>query len=262
MTSLKKEINFLNATQNQTENFLSDQKISELEESLKMRDEFLSVASHELRTPITRILMGLGLMKKNNQIHDEKFLKYFKICEDSTQELITLMDNLMDVSRLRTGKLEIKRTKTNITNLMLNVLDNFKDPIRLNDNNVVFSHGGDIIGYWDQTRISQLFTHLVSNAVKYAPGKSIKIDLFQKDQNVFYEITDDGPGIPYQLQSKIFERFERASDYKRASGLGLGLYVSKQIVLAHNGEINLKSHPGKGTSFQVVLPIKQLYKKI
>lgn len=237
---------------------LSDKKrISELEESIRMRDEFISVASHELRTPVTKILLNLQFVKRTTDAMSDKLFKALDVCETSTKELISIMDNLVDVSRLRLGQLEIRRTKTNITGIVLNVLTKFKDQIRLSGNHVSFVHDGDIIGYWDQTRLDQLFTNLLSNAVKYAEGKPIKLELKVNEESVTFTISDEGPGIPYNKQPTIFERFERAADSRKISGLGLGLYVSRQIVEAHKGQITLESRPGKGAKFTVILPVKQ-----
>lgn len=239
-----------------TDKIIAQEKLNEAFESIRIRDEFISVASHELRTPVTRILLSLQLMKRTEQM-TEKMKKSMDLCEASTKELSVLMDNIVDVTRLRLGKLDIKRTKTNITSIMMNVLTKHKDQIRIAGNHVSFVHDGDIIGYWDQTRIEQLFTNFLTNSLKYASGKDIRIEMRLRDDFLHFSIEDDGPGIPVGMQNKIFERFERATDSKKISGLGLGLYVARQIVEAHKGEISLESSKGRGTIFRVVLPVKQ-----
>lgn len=255
-TPLKDENNKVIGYAKVSTDLTSKKRISELEESIRMRDEFISVASHELRTPVTKILLNLQLIKRMGEEAKERMLKSLDVCEQSTKELIGLMDNLVDVTRLRLGKLEIKRTKTNITTIVLNVLTKFKDNIRLSGNHVSFVHDGDMVGYWDQTRLEQLFSNLLSNALKYGEGKPIKMELRKEEDRILFSISDEGPGIPQQLQGKVFERFERAADSKKISGLGLGLYVSRQIVEAHKGEISLESQPGKGAKFIVSLPVK------
>lgn len=237
---------------------LNEKKIQDLEESIRMRDEFISVASHELRTPVTRILLSLQMMKrKNEEVVNNEYLKSINDCEASVKELISIVDNLFDVTRLRLGEIKIKRTKTNLTNVILNLLSTFKDDIRLSGNSVSFNHCGDVIGYWDQGRLDQLFHQLFSNSLKYAPGKPIKLELNLINDDAIFSIYDEGPGIPYDLQKKVFERFERAIDSSKISGLGLGLYLSKQIVESHKGEIFLESLPGKWTKFTVRLPLKK-----
>lgn len=257
LTALKNEDGDVIAFSKVTRDLSDKQRISELEESIRMRDEFITVASHELRTPVTKILLNLQFVKRTTDAMSEKLLKALDVCETSTKELISIMDNLVDVSRLRLGQLEIRRTKTNITTIVLNVLTKFKDQIRLSGNHVSFVHDGDIIGYWDQTRLDQLFTNLLSNGIKYAEGKPIKLELKCDGTSVLFSIQDEGPGIPYNKQPTIFERFERAADTRKISGLGLGLYVSRQIVEAHKGQISLESQPGKGARFTVVIPVKQ-----
>ena len=257
LTALKNDDGDVIAFSKVTRDLSDKQRISELEESIRMRDEFISVASHELRTPVTKILLNLQFVKRTTESMTEKLMKALDVCETSTKELISIMDNLVDVSRLRLGQLEIRRTKTNITTIVLNVLTKFKDQIRLSGNHVSFVHDGDIIGYWDQTRLDQLFTNLLSNGIKYAEGKPIKLELKCDGSSVLFSIQDEGPGIPYHKQPTIFERFERAADTRKISGLGLGLYVSRQIVEAHKGQISLESQPGKGARFTVVIPVKQ-----
>ena len=239
-----------------------EEKFEDLEGSIRMRDEFISVASHELRTPLTRILLRLQMMKRNGEGISEKHMKGLDECEDASKELIALMENLVDVTRLRLGKMEIKRTKTNITNTILEVISRYKDDIRFSGNHLSFNHDGDIIGYWDQGRLEQLFSNLLSNAVKYSQGKPIKMNLSLNGETIVFSIEDEGPGIPKELQHKVFERFERAHDSKKISGLGLGLYVSRQIVEAHKGEITLESEPGKGTIFRISIPLKKDVKKV
>jgi signal transduction histidine kinase len=231
--------------------------ISDLEDSLRMRDEFLSVASHELRTPVTKLLLNLQLVKRTGEGLTDRILKSLDVCEQSTKELIGLMDNLVDVTRLRLGKLELRRTKTNITTVVLNVLTKYKDQVRLGGHHVSFHHEGEMVGYWDQTRLEQLLSNLFSNALKYAAGSPIRLELKNLGDRILFTIADAGPGIPHHLQAKVFERFERAADSRKISGLGLGLYVSRQIVVAHRGEITLESAPGEGAKFSVTLPLKK-----
>lgn len=235
----------------------STQKIHELEDSIKMRDEFITLASHELRTPLTRLLLNLQMTKRHQVNLNERMLKSLRDCEKYAKELAGIIESLMDVTKLRLGKLDIRRTKTNISKILLNVVDKFKDEIRLAGNRVQINYDKDLIGYWDQVRLDQLISNLLSNAIKFGNGRPIHINLKKVDYHILFTIEDEGLGIPYQLQPKIFERFERAIDAHKISGLGLGLYICKQIVRAHNGEINLESHPGKGTTLKFYLPINQ-----
>ncbi len=233
-------------------------KLTELEDAIRIRDEFLSLASHELRTPLTKILLQLQLMKRLHSEIPQKIVKSLTDCETSSRELASLMDNLVDVTRLRLGKLHIKRTKTNIVTLMKNVLEKLKDDIRISGNYVHFRFDKELVGYWDQNRVEQLFSNLLSNALKFGDGKPIDIHLVERDGEINFKIQDQGEGIPYHLQPKIFERFERAVDPRKISGLGLGLYICRQIVVAHEGTIALESAPGAGATFKVSLPLKKL----
>lgn len=240
-----------------TRDITEKKKIEDLEDSIRMRDEFISVASHELRTPLTKVLLHLQLMKKNSDLSNEKLMKSLDVSEAAAKELAGIMDNLVDVTRLRLGKLEIRRTKTNVCNVVKNVITKFKDEIRLGGISLHFHHEGDIIGYWDQVRLEQLISNLLSNAIKYGNSSPIRMELKLLEENVIFSIADEGPGIPYDLQPRIFERFERAVGSRNISGLGLGLYVARQIISAHKGDISLESHPGKGARFTFRLPLKQ-----
>ena len=241
-----------------TRDLSEKKKLEELEDAIKIRDEFISVASHELRTPVTKLLMNIQMMKKlGDDIDKEKMLRYLSMCEHSTRELAILMDNMVDVSRLRIGKLVLRRTKTNFTNLVINEISSMKDEIRLSGSHVSFSHDGDVIGYWDQGRLQQVIHNLLGNAIKYGEGNPIKLQLRKSQDTIWLVISDEGQGIPYHLQPRIFERFERAVKSSNVSGLGLGLYVVKQVIVAHQGEINLESKPHKGTTITITLPLKK-----
>jgi PAS domain S-box-containing protein len=232
-------------------------KQTELEDAVRIRDEFLSLASHELRTPLTKILMQLQMIRRQPIDVPEKISKSLNDCETATKELASLMDNLVDVSRLRLGKLQVRRTKTNIVTVLKRVLEKFNHDIRLSGNHVHFRFEKEIIGYWDQGRLEQLFSNLLSNALKFGEGRPIDIFIGEEGENITFKIRDEGLGIPYHLQPKIFERFERAVDPRKISGLGLGLYVCRQIVVAHGGVISLDSSPGRGATFIVTLPLKK-----
>ncbi len=111
------------------------------------------------------------------------------------------------------------------------------------------------LGTWDRGRIEQIVVNLFSNAVKYAPKSVVGISVGNRNGNVFISVRDQGPGIPKEKQGMIFERFERATSSRSISGLGLGLYIVKQIVDAHHGEISVDSDTGRGATFTVTLPV-------
>ncbi len=204
--------------------------------------------------------MNVQLLKKSTDLINERVVKALDVCESGAKELVSVMDNLVDVTRLRLGKLELRRTKTNVSKILINVITKFKDDIRILGISVSLTHSGDIVGYWDQARLEQLFSNLLSNAIKFGEGKPIRMELKAVGDFVIFSIEDKGPGIPVHLQNKIFERFERAVGARNISGLGLGLYVSRQIVSAHKGEIVLESAPGNGAKFIVKIPLKQARK--
>lgn len=231
---------------------MSFQDVTELSKSIRVRDEFLSIASHELRTPITSMRMQLQLAERIPSAERmEKLLHIFGL---QTNRLTSLVEDLLDVSRIQAGSLSISPEPCNLSDVLkisaerLAVnFQNAKCPVELN-----IPDG--VTGVWDRRRIEQVFTNLMTNAIKYAPGRCMRISLSQKEGFVQIRFHDSGPGIAQEKQNQIFERFERAVSARNVSGLGLGLFIAKKIVSAHGGSIDVESEVGKGSAFTVTLP--------
>jgi signal transduction histidine kinase len=227
----------------------------EAKNAIRMRDDFLSIASHELRTPLTALNLQLYLLDKVTG-EDEKetdFDQIKKIIARAgflTKKLSTLQEVLMDLAQLRLGKLEIKREKCDIIPIVTDCVSQLNSVAVRGGSEIVFeSESSSIIGNVDCTRVGQVVTNLLSNAIKYGEGKAVQIKVFQKDEFAIVEVSDNGQGIPFNKQDQIFDRFERVNEDPAVSGLGLGLYISKQIVEAHQGSISVESNAGKGTKF-------------
>jgi PAS domain S-box-containing protein len=231
---------------------LSATKIAEenLRQAIVARDEFMSIASHELRTPLTALKLQLQIAQRINP--SEKSLS---ICLKQVETLSVLMDELLDISRIQSGKLNFTFKKTNLSKLVFNLCHIFEEAFKKENTELICEFQQDIDGIWDSFRIEQVITNLIANALKYAPGKPVKIYVQGNEDNAQLYVQDSGPGIPKEKQKKIFDRFERVGS-PSVSGLGLGLYISHQIVEAHGGTIDLKSDLGKGSTFIVTLPRK------
>jgi len=237
------------------------EKTSELEEALKTRDEFLSIASHELKTPITSIKMQIQMAQHRAATSGrasfdfDKLDKALAVTVGQVERLTQLIDDLLDISRIQAGKLSYDFEKTNFSAILNEVLEGFGQQLSVSKSDVKLYVDEELDGYWDRNRLEQVLVNLISNAAKYAVGSSIVIFAKRDGAKALISVQDFGPGIPKQKRGKIFERFERLGQSRNISGLGLGLYISKQIVLAHGGTIHLKPGEEKGATFVVSLPI-------
>lgn len=231
--------------------------------AIQTRDEFMSIASHELKTPLTSLYLQLQMLSRSirkqslTTIPVARLSKTLEICESQGKKLSDLLDELLDLTRIRLGRLELQKINMDFAEVARAIVENHKVEADRNGVRLEVTAFEEIYGFWDCTRIEQMISNLVSNALKYGCGKPVEI-LVQKDKKLSWcilQVKDQGLGIPIELQSKIFERFERAVEGNKISGLGLGLYISRQIVEAHGGTIHVKSEVGKGSIFTVSLPL-------
>lgn len=236
----------------------------DLRSALEARDTFISIASHELKTPLTSLKLQSQLSKKLvervgiNNMPPDQIQKLVEAPLTQANKLIKLINDILDISVINAGKLIIKRIPTNLSVLLQENLDSFKQQIEKSKNTLTLDIEPEVVGDWDAYRIDQVVSNLISNALKYAPGKPLFVSLKQANNEAILTVKDEGPGIHKDTQSKIFKRFERGVPASGVSGLGLGLYLAKQIVEGHDGEISVISEPEHGSEFIVRLP---LYKR-
>jgi signal transduction histidine kinase len=228
--------------------------------AIMVRDEFLSIASHELRTPLTSMYLQMQLLARNLRHLDlgEKGKQLEELSDGAlrqTRRLTSLLDQLLDLTRLRVGKLEIKPEKCDVVAIIREVVNQLSVEAARSGSLITIHSDGPLIGMFDSTRISQVATNLVSNAIKYGDGKEIDVRVSSVDDRVVIAVKDRGVGIPPEQHGRIFERFERADADPNVSGLGLGLYITKQIVSAHGGSIYVESELGAGSTFSVELKL-------
>jgi two-component system phosphate regulon sensor histidine kinase PhoR len=233
----------------------------QLEYALKSRDIFLSLASHELKTPITSLQMQLQLTKRNIDVKKntlptpDKLLKTIDTSLKQIGRLSTLVEDLLDVTRIEAGKLRFTFEPFDLSEALEQIIENHSSDILGSNCTISTSIESNVHGVWDRSRIEQIIVNLLSNAMKYASSKSIKVSLKKSGDEILFKVADSGPGIPEEMQERIFNRFERANASRNISGLGLGLYIVKQIVIGHGGRISLKSKVGEGSTFIVHLPL-------
>lgn len=233
----------------------------EAQEAIRARDEFFSIASHELKTPITSLKLLLQMNQRGVNPTTgtvppvEKLAKMLTTSLKHVDQLTHLVDDLLDVVKIRTGKFSFNFEPLNISDLVKELVERYSSAVAAAKCELELSIEPMIVGLWDRTRIEQVVVNLLSNAVKYAPGAPVKIKVNREGETARIVVQDLGPGIPAELQAKIFDRFERAIVSRKVAGLGLGLFIAKQIVESHNGTIQIKSDQGNGSTFIIDLPL-------
>jgi PAS domain S-box-containing protein len=226
-----------------------------LAEAVKSRDEFIAVAAHELRNPLNVFLLNLQLLHRIST-NPAKFDQFRRLLEKSREQvgrISMLVDRLLDVTRIQAGTFELFREDLNLSGLIGEVVNRFAGE------NPSISLSAkiqtEIHGRWDRVRLDQAFTNLISNAIKYGMGRPVTVTGSTADHHAIIAVKDQGVGIPEEDLERIFDRFERAGRNGHSDGLGLGLWITKQIVRAHGGTISAESEPGKGSCFVVRLPL-------
>lgn len=231
------------------------------EKAVRDRDEFLSIASHELKTPLTSILLQLQatlrkiLTKSLADFSGRDLVDSLQIAERQSQRLSILIKDLLNVSLASTGRITLNKERVNLSELVVLLTQKYSEEIKLSECEVKIETSDEIIGDWDLVRLEQALTNLLMNALKYAKGKKITLTTFKDETYAIFKIKDEGGGIPREIQQKIFEPFQRGADDKNVKGLGVGLFITRQIVLAHGGEIFVESKLGEGSTFTVKLPL-------
>ena len=234
---------------------------AELEGAVRMRDDFMSVVSHELKTPLnTLILEGqlrrLQLDRGNLAAFGAERLRSM-VDKDERQirSLIRLIDDMLDVSRIRTGKLSIRPSRFDLAQMVGNVVESFAAQMESKGCVLQFEHPAPILGVWDEFRIEQVLANLLTNAMRYGAGQPVQVSVRQDGHWACIEVRDHGIGINPQSLQRIFCQFERAEGSESSAGLGLGLFIAEQIVKAHAGRIEVESEEGQGALFRVWLPL-------
>ena len=230
-------------------------RLAQAQEAVRLRDEFLSIASHELRTPLTALRLQIQSMRGRLEQLDDKVASRIDRAERSSERLATLVDALLDVSRIATGRFSLTPARMDLGDLVHDVVDTFREQSAGANCTVSVEVKGPAVGNWDRMRIEQVVTNLLTNALKYAAGKPVRFTVGTEAGEAVLSIEDHGPGIPSGDLERIFGRFERAASFRHYGGLGLGLYVAREIVEAHGGSVSAENRPGGGARFVVRLPL-------
>ncbi len=228
----------------------------ETREAIALRDNFISIASHELRTPLTALQLqieSLHALILSGQVTGEQAGRKASLAKRQTERIGRLIDGLLDVSRLTSGQFVLNLEEVDLFLLARETAERFDVEARRAGCSLKVS-GVGVRGQWDRMRLEQVLSNLLSNAIKYATGAPIDVTVEDTgDGRGRLVVRDGGAGIAAEDADRIFGRFERAVSPGHYGGLGLGLFVSRQIVEAHGGSITVQSEPGKGSSFVVTL---------
>jgi len=227
-----------------------------LAEALRLREEFLGVASHELKTPLTALLMQIqGVHRALDG--DPSLTRYaarLSRAASAGLRLEKLINALLDVSRIAEGRFRLELERFELAPLVEEVVGRFKEIAAPADAPISVQADKDIRGSWDRLRIDQVLTNLLSNALKYGADRPIEIVVEKEDDFAVIRVRDHGIGIPREQQQRIFGRFERSVDARSYGGFGLGLWIAREIVLLSGGTIGVESTEGVGACFTVRLP--------
>lgn len=259
---LNRQIAALEEARAEQEKLLSQlQKTQQqLEQAVRMRDDFMSIVSHELRTPLNIFKLEFYMRRTwldEGQIDaftPEKIARMLDTDERQLDRLLHLINDILDVSRIRTGQLSVRPTRIDLTELVEKVVERFSMQLAGAGCTAKINAQAGVVGYWDEFRLEQVLANLLLNAMRHGADKVIEIDVEEVGSNARFSVRDGGAGISPEDQSRIFHQFERGGGKRKGSGLGLGLFITDQIVRAHGGWICVGSMPGEGATFSVTLP--------
>lgn len=228
------------------------------QEAIRARDEFLSIASHELRTPLTPLQIHFQrLLRQPGQelvAVPERLQRTLERCDRQVRRLEALIDNLLDVSRISSGALRLQLDTVDLADIVRDVAGRFAEELSAAGCTLQIDGDDEVVGRWDRLRLDQVVTNILGNAIKYGGGHPIELALNATPEGARLVIRDHGIGIQSDDLTRIFRRFHRAVPSRSYGGLGLGLYITRQIIDAHQGQIEVESTVGQGSAFVVSLP--------
>lgn len=259
----QRQVVALQISRHEQEQLLHELRVTqeELQRSLRMRDEFMSMVAHELRTPLNTLLLdaqvrGIHLDRGNQAAFQPEQLR--KMIDRDARQLTSmtrLIDDMLDVTRMRSGRLSIQPAPSELMALLQRLVSDFAHQAEASSSSITLQPHSPVHAVWDAFRIEQIIVNLLTNALRYGAGKPVELRVNSSQDQVEIEVIDQGIGITEQDMQRIFDPFERALDNKVAAGLGLGLYISRQLAEAHKGKLSVRSQLQQGSVFTLTLPL-------
>ena len=235
--------------------------IDDMKRQEKQKNDFIKMANHELKTPVTTIKGYVQLLKKMRGDSEDKFLvNSLNTIENQVNKLNVLIGDLLDISRMEAGNLPLNKKEFSLLGLVTETIEDIKASEQSHHINFELKHPTDIEVYADKDRITQVLNNLLTNAIKYSPtSKMVNVELFVEEEYAVVSVEDFGIGMDHEELNKIFERFYRVSgdDEETFPGFGIGLFIVKDILDRHDGKITVISKKEKGSRFSFFLPLKK-----
>ena len=226
------------------------------EQAVRVRDEFLSVASHELFTPLTALQLSLQRYERAKRGQGQQPNHLVATAQRQVRRLSKLVGDLLNVSRIQSGRMELSLEELDLAALAREVVARFAPELEQTHTPLVVQGQRPVYGRWDRSRLDQVVTNLVSNALKYAAGKPVDLIVERAGSLARLRVRDRGIGISPELLPRIFGRFERGVPSHSYAGMGLGLFIVRSLVEAHGGNVRVESTLGAGSTFTVELPLE------
>jgi PAS domain S-box-containing protein len=230
-------------------------------EALQARDEFLSMASHDLRSPLSALRLQLQALRREVQPvpgdgGSARLVRRVESMERQTDRMLHMMDALLDISQMTAGRLELRRQRFDLVELVRGAVATLEEELRQAGVELRVHAQGPVEGAWDRMRVEQVVDNLLSNALKYGEGRPVDLAVSLEGGGARLEVRDQGVGIAAEDQARLFERFERVRLDQDITGYGVGLWIVHRVVEAHGGRVSVESQRGQGATFRVELPLQ------
>jgi two-component system OmpR family sensor kinase len=240
----------------------SRQEVAELRQALRARDDFLAIAAHELRNPLTPISgltqLALGVARKAEGTCPPRLTMMLEHMQVAVEEFIKRATSLLDLTRIQAGNLRLEPTTTDLSVLVLSVAQRYELTAMRGGGAITYDIKDGVSAVLDRLAVEEVVENLLSNALKYGRGKPVSLRLQSDGKSARLDVRDQGVGMEPEQQARIFERFEQVVAQYGGTGFGIGLWVANRLVTAMNGNITVSSRVGEGSTFTVMLPLRPM----
>jgi two-component system, sensor histidine kinase and response regulator len=227
--------------------------------AVKTVDDFVAIASHDVKGALHAVQFSLRTqikMLQDGNAEGPKVAERLERCLAELNRTVSLLDHLLDASQLQAGSITLHLEEIDLDELVSEVVGRWEEPARRGGSEIVVDRRSRVVGRFDSGRVAQILDNLLSNATKYGAGKPIRVSLSAAEGRAEIAVSDQGPGIAREEQQRIFERFARGTSTPAGAGsYGLGLWIARQMALAHGGTLSVQSARGAGSSFTLTLPL-------